>query len=392
MLGWDARQGSRRRQASCLCAFVQLNLLEAIVTGKGLWFRLGVMSLVTSLCGVVAASASASALNICVPEKAGAAIVTPVKGACKAKYTATSLLPQPEQEKLQSILPYEKYQASGVAGKPTIEISGANLQIISGTGNEQTLNGAGNLVLGYNEDPGTQTGSDSLIISGLGFDEFTSWGDLVAGRGDKATNAEAVVFGVANSASGDDSAVLGGYGNTASGNSASVSGGGYGVSSGFADSITGGEYNNAGGASRALYASVDGGRDNEASGEGSTAGGGISARASGSYSSVSGGAGDVASGAASWAGGGVANTASGPEASASGGHENVAKGEFAMTSGGSHNQANGFSSTVDGGEDNAAWGNWSSVGAGFKNRTFGHFSVIFAGKELETLEAYEYLP
>jgi hypothetical protein len=43
-----------------------------------------------------------------------------------------SLLSKSEQETLKSILPYVKFVASGVGGKPTIQISGANLQIING--------------------------------------------------------------------------------------------------------------------------------------------------------------------------------------------------------------------------------------------------------------------
>jgi len=43
-----------------------------------------------------------------------------------------SLLSKSEQETLTSILPYIKYIASGVGGKPTIQISGANVQILNG--------------------------------------------------------------------------------------------------------------------------------------------------------------------------------------------------------------------------------------------------------------------
>jgi hypothetical protein len=43
-----------------------------------------------------------------------------------------SLLSKSDQETLKSILPYVKFVASGGGGKPTIQISGANLQIIHG--------------------------------------------------------------------------------------------------------------------------------------------------------------------------------------------------------------------------------------------------------------------
>ncbi len=40
-----------------------------------------------------------------------------------------SLLSKSEQETLKSILPYVKYVATGVGGKPTIQFSGANVHI-----------------------------------------------------------------------------------------------------------------------------------------------------------------------------------------------------------------------------------------------------------------------
>lgn len=43
-----------------------------------------------------------------------------------------ALLSKSEQETLKSILPYVKYIASGVGGKPTIQLSGVNLQILNG--------------------------------------------------------------------------------------------------------------------------------------------------------------------------------------------------------------------------------------------------------------------
>jgi len=43
-----------------------------------------------------------------------------------------SLLSQPEQETLKSILAYIKFEDEGVDEKPTIQISGANVQIVNG--------------------------------------------------------------------------------------------------------------------------------------------------------------------------------------------------------------------------------------------------------------------
>ena len=75
-----------------------------------------------------------------------------------------SVLSRSEQETLKSILPYVKYVATGVGGKPTIQFSGANVQIGRRGGSTKTTNGAGNLIVGYDENPGTQTGSHNVIV------------------------------------------------------------------------------------------------------------------------------------------------------------------------------------------------------------------------------------
>jgi hypothetical protein len=63
-----------------------------------------------------------------------------------------SALSEPEQEELKALLKYVKVQASGVGGKPTVQVAGANVQILSGAGAESTDNGEGNLVVGYDEN------------------------------------------------------------------------------------------------------------------------------------------------------------------------------------------------------------------------------------------------
>jgi hypothetical protein len=83
-----------------------------------------------------------------------------------------------EQEAVKALLPYVKLEASGVGGKPTVEFSGVNVQVVSGTGNETTLNGEGNLVVGYNEEAGKQTGSNNLVVRGFGA-EYTGFAELL---------------------------------------------------------------------------------------------------------------------------------------------------------------------------------------------------------------------
>jgi hypothetical protein len=136
-----------------------------------------------------------------------------------------SLLSKSEQETLKSILPYIKYVASGVGGKPTIQISGANVQIVNGEGSTEATNGAGNLVIGYDENQNkeAQTGSHNLVVGPE--QRYTSYGAILGGRDNKALGPYDFVVGVANKASNEGSSVSGGFENTASFEFSSIFGG-----------------------------------------------------------------------------------------------------------------------------------------------------------------------
>ena len=128
---------------------------------------------------------------------------------------------------LESKLSKVSYDPAGLNGLPTLKISGANLQIVNGSGNTAgALNGLGNLFIGYNEPEGgeQQSGSHNLV---MGFsNDFTSYGGIVAGYNNVISGQLASVLGGSfNTASGDYSVVSGGGSNTASGDRSSVSGG-----------------------------------------------------------------------------------------------------------------------------------------------------------------------
>ena len=60
-----------------------------------------------------------------------------------------SVLSKAEQESLKSILPYFRLDGDGVGGKPTLQIEGANLQVMSsGIPQRSGDEGTGNLVVG----------------------------------------------------------------------------------------------------------------------------------------------------------------------------------------------------------------------------------------------------
>lgn len=131
----------------------------------------------------------------------------------------------------------------------TLRFSGMNLQLVDGLGSTGFTNGLGNLLIGYNENPGDQTGSHNLL---LGTDQsFTSWGGIVAGSHNKISGAFA--------------SVTGGVNNEASGPWSTVTGGGYNTANGFYSSISGGSENTSD-----IYGSVSGGEHNSALGEGSS--------------------------------------------------------------------------------------------------------------------------
>ncbi len=159
----------------------------------------------------------------------------------------------------------------------TIQFSGVNLQVVSGSGaTNGAVNGKGNLIVGYNEATSGQTriGSHNLIVGQE--HEYTSYGGFVAGRSNQVTNANASVSdGEVNTASGDAASVSGGAFNTASGYVSAVSGGQNNMANGTVDSISGGQDNTADGGISGGACSVSGGQANHATGSSSSVSGGV---------------------------------------------------------------------------------------------------------------------
>ncbi len=156
---------------------------------------------------------------------------------------------------------------SRVSDSNAIRFSGVNVQIVSGSGEtDGTVNGLGNLIIGYNERRSAgnvRTGSHNLVV-GIEHN-FSSYGGFVAGR--------------FNTISGAYASVSGGTSNTANFESSSVSGGADNTASYDSSSISGGRYNNASG----NYSSVSGGASNTADSSYSTVSGGQSRSVMGAY-------------------------------------------------------------------------------------------------------------
>jgi hypothetical protein len=211
----------------------------------------------------------------CVPTTAGQAVVSGGTGTAPSCSTGATAVLAPT------------YVASGANGKPTVQLSAVNLQVINGSGSETTVNGTGNLILGYDEAPGAQTGSHNLILGTTGQAD-TSYGGI-----------------------------LGGYANTISGPYTSVLGGGHGSASAFADTITGGLANTA----STEFSNISGGCSNYA-GTGTLPKLNSSCTSSsftGDFASILGGTGNQASAQNSTVSGGSGGEASGVDASVTGG-------------------------------------------------------------------------
>jgi len=245
----------------------------------------------TGLCAT--GSALGAGQQLCVGSP-GTAVTTPGSGGtCAQGKTLVALATQSEVNTLQSRvaaleakLSKVTYSATGLNKKPTLKISGANLQVVDGSGRtDGPSNGVGNVIIGYDEGPGTQTGSHNLV---LGYHQtFNSWGGIIGG--------------IYNTLAGPGSVVLGSH-NNASGGTSSVTGGAYNLADDFSSSVTGGCENVAGignalsgSCSIAGVESVSGGTLNYARALGSSVSGGDLNTALGIDSSILGGIGNVLS-------------------------------------------------------------------------------------------------
>jgi hypothetical protein len=152
------------------------------------------------------------------------------------------------------------------SGRPTVEIRGANLRVVNGTGSTATTNGLGNLIVGYNEGRGGgqanhRDGSHNLMVGEQ--HNFSSYGGFLAGIFNETLapyvaicggvwnfasgHAASVHGGILNHASGDESVVLGGQANAASGLRSVVAGGASNVASGVQSTVGGGYQRHAAG-------------------------------------------------------------------------------------------------------------------------------------------------
>lgn len=221
-----------------------------------------------------------------------------------------------------------------------LHISGGNLHVVNGLEDTATVNGLGNIIIGYNEERDSdhptpvndRSGSHMLVVGAR--QNYASHGGIIVGASNATTGPFAsVIGGYYNEALASYSAILGGVENLSYDRPASAMVGGQkNEVSGFASTITGGMRNISAGAK----SSVSGGYQNEATGNNSSISGGFNGLTAADFSSIS---------------GGIGNTTSARFASVSGGSGNEASGNSSSISGGEFNTANGPASSIIGGQN-----------------------------------------
>ncbi len=246
-----------------------------------------------------------------------------------------------------------------VNGVPTVRLTGVNLQVVNGTNNTETVNGSGNLIIGYDE-PNTSTAFVCSLATDAENLTFSDEAECLAGGGSVAIRQKA----------GSHNLVMG------SGNSYSSAGG---IIAGEGNFVTARYASNLGGTRN--FVSGRGavnvaGQGNHPTGNVSATLAGTNNTASGGNSSVSGGSSNRATSTGTTVSGGSRNTASGPQSNVTGGTRNTSSGAFSHVSGGGSNDSSGATSTIAGGSTNESRAPTSSISGGSRNVTTGVTQVL----------------
>ena len=287
----------------------------------------------------------------CVPTTAGEAVLSGGTGAAPSCGAGTTAVLAPT------------YVSAGVGGKPTVQFSAVNVQVVSGSGSTSgAVNGEGNLVVGYAEDSSghSQAGSNDLVVGSE--NGWSNYGEIVGGFMNQASGQYGTAVGNHNTASGSYSFAAG-LANKAGGGDSTVIGGEHNQASATASSVLGGEFNLA----SDPFSAISGGCDGVAGAAAALTG----ACGSSGYESISGGVLNRAEGLFSSVSAGQQNQANGYSTGVSGGDHNTAGGSdvgnFASVTGGGGNVGNGDESTITGGQYNLAADDDSFIAGGCDN-------------------------
>ncbi|MEM1008243.1 MAG: hypothetical protein AAGJ35_04505, partial [Myxococcota bacterium] len=250
-----------------------------------------------------------------------------------------------------------------------VEIKNANLHVVNGTGNTTANNRFGNVLIGYNRNAASTTGSHNLLIGDQ--NSYSSYGGLALGSSNRLIGPYSMAVGNRNTASIYAIA-------TGANNAAIVP---------YATSI-GGSNNT----SNVTYGSIFGGYENRVEfNPHATVVGGRRNFARGRYSAIVGGFNNIASryryttstskNVAEYnvVVGGVQNNAESSHAIVVGGYRNLARDFYANILGGFENHVDNDFGSVVGGIRNRVYGNYGAVIGGNEGQSWGQNSLVIGG-------------
>jgi hypothetical protein len=141
-----------------------------------------------------------------------------------------------QQNNVLALAPFVTVDANPENGSPGPHITfhGANIHIVNGMGSTALMNGLGNLIIGYDENPDPavhpfpmngRAGSHNVVIGRYHAWFQNAFGNLIAGEWNWAINQSEFVAGFENQAVGNYSSILGGENNEAFSNWTVIVGG-----------------------------------------------------------------------------------------------------------------------------------------------------------------------
>ncbi len=178
---------------------------------------------------------------------------------------------------IAEVIPYLQGGADA-QGNPAVFFSGVNVHVNNGEGATASVDGTGNLIVGYDESLGANSDFCTVVAAGgsAHLDQTSCennvgiWGrdaqkigshNLIIGSSHNYTQYAGLIAGFNNTITAIESSISGGANNFAQGLTSSVSGGSENDARGGVSSISGGQSNTA----SSVWSSVSGGNYREAS-------------------------------------------------------------------------------------------------------------------------------
>ena len=219
-------------------------------------------------------------------------------------------------------------------GAKTVRLTGVNLQVVNGLNRTDTVNGTGNVIVGYDEANTFTTKPICSLAHALTGVELNDEAGCLGAGGVFSTQHKSgshnLVLGLANGYS-SFGGLVGGRFNY--------------INEMFASAVSGVDNRSSG-----RFSGIFGGQGHVTQDSGTVILGGIGGQARGHLATVVGGVGNVATGENATVTGGERNTASGRTAYAAGGLINTASGESSSTVGGRNNTVSGLRNSNFGGD------------------------------------------